>query len=345
MISHKNIIANTMQLTTFESNYKNSKLDSSLGVLPMSHSYALIVTGHASVYRGYNLVVMPGFDLVDVLEAVQKYRIDTLWMVPPMIVALIKATSVTSRYDLTHVKTTVVGASNLTKEVNEQFSRLFPNCQLIQGYGLTEAAVVVSMQNREDMMFGSCGHLFPGYEARLVSRDGEEVTTVDTPGELLVRSPTLMLGYMDNEVASKDAFTDDGWLRTGDLMEFRRSEKGHEHLFIVDRVKELIKVRVSSSSPVMNHFLSPTVLNVITANILLKSHRACKSPQLNSKKSSAGTLASPTSPWYPSPTTQQASYPLPSSCDRPRAKKKRTSGHSRTRSTTLSIASCPIIRG
>lgn len=165
--------------------------------------------------------------------------------VPPMVVALIKNSDTAEKYNLKHVKNTVVGASNLTKEVNEQFTRLFPNCQLIQGYGLTETSVVVSMQNRADIMFGSCGHFIPGYEGRLVDRDGEEVTELDTPGELLLRSPTIMLGYLDNEKETKEAFTSDKWLRTGDLMEIRKSNDGHEHLFIVDRVKELIKVRVS----------------------------------------------------------------------------------------------------
>lgn len=81
MISHRNIIANTLQLSTYESNYKSGKPEALLAVLPMSHSYALIVTGHAGVYRGYNAVVLPGFDLIDVLEAVQTQHIETLWMV------------------------------------------------------------------------------------------------------------------------------------------------------------------------------------------------------------------------------------------------------------------------
>ena len=81
MISHRNVIANTLQISTFESTYKSGEPESQLAVLPMSHSYALIVAGHVGVYRGYNAVVLPGFDLVDVLEAVQKYSIETLWMV------------------------------------------------------------------------------------------------------------------------------------------------------------------------------------------------------------------------------------------------------------------------
>lgn len=88
MISHKNVIANILQMSAYESNYKSGKPESLLAVLPMSHSYALIVTGHSGVYRGYNAVVLPGFDLVDVLEAVQKHSIETLWMVrclPPLL--------------------------------------------------------------------------------------------------------------------------------------------------------------------------------------------------------------------------------------------------------------------
>ena len=161
-----------------------------------------------------------------------------------MIVGILKAAAIAQKHDLSCVDTVVVGASNLTKEVTEQFSKLLPGCHFIQGYGLTETAVAASMQNRTDIMFGSCGSLFPQFEARLLDTSGEEITTQDTPGELLLRSPTVMLGYLDNEEATRDSFTEDGWLRTGDLMEIRKSENGYEHLFIVDRVKELIKVRV-----------------------------------------------------------------------------------------------------
>ena len=166
-----------------------------------------------------------------------------------MIVGINKAAAIVKQHDLSCVDTVVVGASNLTEEVAVSFTKLMPNCHFVQGYGLTETAVAVSMQNRADMMFGSCGSLIPGFEARLVNAVGEEITALDTPGELLLKSPTIMLGYLDNETATKDSFTEDGWLKTGDLIEFRKSENGFEHLFIVDRVKELIKVRVSITIP------------------------------------------------------------------------------------------------
>ncbi|KND92253.1 putative 4-coumarate--CoA ligase 1 [Tolypocladium ophioglossoides CBS 100239] len=252
-ISHRNIIANVLQTATYESNYRKPAAMGNLGVLPMSHSYALMVTGHLGVYRGHEVVVLPGFDIYDVLQAIEKNHLEILWMnnqVPPMIVGILKAAAISQKYDLTCVGTVVVGACNLTKEVTDQFSKLLPGCYFTQGYGLTDTAVAASMQNRTDIMFGSCGSLFPQFEARLLDNNGADIAAHDTPGELLLRSPTVMLGYLDNEEATKDSFTDDGWLRTGDLMEIRKSENGYEHLFIVDRVKELIKVRGIQVSPV-----------------------------------------------------------------------------------------------
>lgn len=73
--------------------------------------------------------------------------------------------------------------------------------------------------------------------------EGKEVTSYDTPGELVVRSPSVVLGYLNNEKATKETF-EDGWMRTGDEAVVRVSPKGTEHIFIVDRIKELIKVKV-----------------------------------------------------------------------------------------------------
>jgi long-subunit acyl-CoA synthetase (AMP-forming) len=83
----------------------------------------------------------------------------------------------------------------------------------------------------------------PSVECRLLSPEGAEIEDYDRPGELLVRSPSVVLGYMNNDVANEETFQD-GWLRTGDEAVIRKSPKGYEHVFIVDRIKELIKVKV-----------------------------------------------------------------------------------------------------
>ena len=109
--------------------------------------------------------------------------------------------------------------------------------------GLTETCTVVSSSAYDDVWFGSSGSLLPSIEARLVTTEGIEVTGYDQPGELLVKSPTVVLGYLNNDAANTETFQD-GYMRTGDEAVFRKGPKGTEHIFIVDRIKELIKVKV-----------------------------------------------------------------------------------------------------
>lgn len=105
---------------------------------------------------------------------------------------------------------------------------------------------MVSSTHPNDIFLGSSGALIPGVEARIVNADGEQVTAYDTPGELVVRSPSVVLGYLNNEKATKETF-EDGWMRTGDEAVIRLSPKNVEHVFITDRIKELIKVKVRHS--------------------------------------------------------------------------------------------------
>lgn len=97
------------------------------------------------------------------------------------------------------------------------------------------------------MLLGSSGHLVPGSRAKIVDTKGKEITSYGISGEMLFQSPAVMLGYLNNEKATTEAliWDDDGcWLRTGDECVIRRSARGHEHVFVVDRIKELIKVKV-----------------------------------------------------------------------------------------------------
>ena len=109
--------------------------------------------------------------------------------------------------------------------------------------GLTETATVVCSSAANDIWFGSSGSLLPSYEAKLVSIEGHEITGYDQPGELVVRSPSVVLGYLNNDQANKETFQD-GWMRTGDEAVVKKAPSGNEHVFIVDRIKELIKVKV-----------------------------------------------------------------------------------------------------
>jgi long-subunit acyl-CoA synthetase (AMP-forming) len=115
---------------------------------------------------------------------------------------------------------------------------------------MTETATVVSASSEHDILSKSSGSLLPGVKAKLMSLDGKEITAYDTPGELLVQSPSVTLGYLNNEKATDETFVyfDDGrWIRTGDEVLFTKAPSGNEHLVVVDRIKELIKVKVRLS--------------------------------------------------------------------------------------------------
>ena len=130
----------------------------------------------------------------------------------------------------------------------ERIQDILPGCHMMQGYGMPEATCLVTVTHRDDNMFGSVGHVLPGNQVRLVDADGNLIGEDGGPGELHVRGPCVVPGYIGNETATREMRTPDGWLRTGDLIEFRKGPNGHKQLFVIDRIKELIKVRVSSKS-------------------------------------------------------------------------------------------------
>ena len=118
---------------------------------------------------------------------------------------------------------------------------------------MTETSVVVSSPSEHDIMPGASGSLLPGFKVKLIDASGAEITVHDKPGELLVQSPSVVLGYLNNQKATAETFVhdDDGrWVKTGDEVLITKSPSGNEQLVIVDRIKELIKVKASDCTPV-----------------------------------------------------------------------------------------------
>lgn len=117
---------------------------------------------------------------------------------------------------------------------------------------MTEASPCIVCSIETDCLAGSSGSLIPGTRAKLIDAQGNEVTQHETRGELLVQSPSVVLGYLNNEQANAETFVwdDDGrWLKTGDELLVRKSPQGHEHFIVTDRIKELIKVKVRRPPP------------------------------------------------------------------------------------------------
>ncbi|KAL4873960.1 hypothetical protein BDV12DRAFT_181862 [Aspergillus spectabilis] len=256
MISHRNVISNVLQITAFEKSWRDSQktadgsyyTDVLLGLLPQSHIYGLVVMCHAGPFRGDQVIVLPKFELKTYMAAVQNFKITSLFVVPPIIITMIRNPDVCAKYDFSSARSLFTGAAPLGKETALDFQKIYPKVTIRQAYGLTETSTVVTATHFDDIVLGSSGWLVPGVEARIVTPEGVEVTTYDTPGELWIKSPSVVLGYLKNEKITKETFGD-GWMHTGDEAVIRKSPKGIEHVYIVDRIKELIKVKGHQVAP------------------------------------------------------------------------------------------------
>ncbi|KAM7209621.1 hypothetical protein V8F20_000024 [Naviculisporaceae sp. PSN 640] len=255
MISHRNVIANVIQSATYEAVGKKSKgveTERMVGLLPLSHIYGLVVLGHTAVWRGDQIVVLPRFEFTEFLTAIEKYKLTTLHVVPPIIVRILSGKDICKKYDLSSVRMIYTGAAPTGKQTVEELLRIYPTWNLCQGYGMTESATVVCSTSEHDIWQGTSGSLLPGVRAKVMDPDGKEITEYNTPGELYVQSPSVTLGYLNNEKATSETFVydEDGrWLKTGDEVIVTKNDKGYEHFTIVDRLKELIKVKGHQVAP------------------------------------------------------------------------------------------------
>lgn len=261
MISHRNCIHNVMQITLHESASRaggapdgGPRQDVGLGLLPQSHIYGLVVISLATTARGDEVIILPKFEMVSYLTAIMKFKINTLFLVPPIIIAMIKNPQVLAKFDLSSVKTIFTGAAPLGAETAEEIVKQYPGWIVRQGYGLTETCTVVCSTIDNDIVFGTSGVLLAGYKAKLLREDGSEITAYSEPGELVVQSHSVVLGYLNNDQANKETFLpdEDGngrWMRTGDEAIVTKEASGHEHITIVDRIKELIKVKGLQVAP------------------------------------------------------------------------------------------------
>lgn len=156
-----------------------------------------------------------------------------------------KNKAVVDKYDLSSVRAIFTGAAPLGAETADDLHKQRPTWKIRQGYGLTETCTVVCSSAYDDIVSGSSGSLVPMVSAKIMSPEGVEITGYNEPGELVIKGPNVVLGYLNNEKANEETFVD-GWMKTGDEAVVRVSPQGTEHIFIVDRIKELIKVKVQA---------------------------------------------------------------------------------------------------
>jgi acyl-CoA synthetase (AMP-forming)/AMP-acid ligase II len=241
MLTHRNLVANALQVVAARPLLPGDAL---VCVLPFYHCYGQCVLMNACLREGGTLVTMPRFDLESYLSLTARYRATLAYIAPPIVLALAKSPAVDD-HDVTSLRSILSGAAPLDAELAMAAAERI-GCEVVQGYGMTEASPVTHMTpiGLEQRRPGSVGPLVPGTDARIVDLLSGEDVEPGEPGELLVRGPQVMKGYLGNEQATRGAFTE-GWLRTGDVA--RVDADGW--FWIVDRIKELIKVKGFQVAP------------------------------------------------------------------------------------------------
>ncbi|KAE8382419.1 hypothetical protein BDV26DRAFT_277997 [Aspergillus bertholletiae] len=250
-ISHKNIIANMLQFNHMfylNPGYKERlKRSRWLCALPLYHAMAQNMFIGIALLRGVPVYVMEKYDFHRFLQAIERFRVTDLILVPPIVVRMAKDPA-TRKHDLSSVETIFCGSAPLGREVCEEVEALWPDrrVNIKQGWGMTESTSIVMAWHPLEWSDSACvGELVPNCEAKVIAEDGITALGRNQRGELWVRGLNIMKGYWNNSKATKETLTEDGWLRTGDIAYV----DDHSKWFIVDRKKELIKVKGNQVAP------------------------------------------------------------------------------------------------
>ncbi len=217
-----------------------------IAVLPFFHIYGLTVIMNFVLSRGASIVVLPRFDLEEFLGAIQEHRVTYAHLVPPILVALAKH-PVVDQFDLSSLDGITSGAAPLGQELARAVEERL-GCIVAQGYGLTETSPVTHTapnQRKGQTSHASIGPSIPNTEVMIVDVASGEPQGPGERGEVWIRGPQVMRGYLAQPDATAATIDDEGWLHTGDVGFV--DDAGH--CYIVDRVKELIKFKGFQVAP------------------------------------------------------------------------------------------------
>jgi acyl-CoA synthetase (AMP-forming)/AMP-acid ligase II len=263
MLTHRNLVANLCQINGAADFDAFQEHDRILAVLPLFHIYGMVVVMMLGLSNGATIVTLPRFDLEDFLATIQKYRITNLPIVPPILLAMVKSPLV-DRYDVSSVRLVFSGAAPLGEIQARQLAERI-GCQVRQGYGMTEASPVTHISPTRvgvPAKVGSAGRVVPNTEVQIV--DPVQLTPAagpNVPGELWIRGPQIMKGYLGQPGETAASLDEEGWYHTGDVGYV--DEDGW--FFVVDRTKELIKYKGMQVAPAELEALlltHPAVLDV-----------------------------------------------------------------------------------
>ena len=235
MLTHRNLTANMAQIQHIMEVTPGE--DRVIAVLPFFHIYGMQVLMNNVIHRGGTVVTMPRFDLPEFLRLLQDHTITIAYLVPPIVLALAKHPLV-AEYDLSSLRLIFSGAAPLSGELaDEARNRL--GVSVVQGYGMTELSPVTHSTPEGSYNPASVGFTISNTETRIVDPATGEDAAHGDDGEVWIRGPQVMKGYLNNPAATAATIDDEGWLHTGDIGHF--DDEGF--LYVVDRLKELIKYK------------------------------------------------------------------------------------------------------
>ena len=245
MLTHRNLVANLCQCAGMRGFDAFGADDVVMAVLPFFHIYGMVVIVMLGLAGGATIVSMPRFDLQEFLGLVQKHRATILPLVPPIVLGLVKHPAV-AQFDLSSVRLVFSGAAPLGEDLARELSRKL-GCPVVQGYGMTEASPVTHLSPTRDapMKPGSAGCVVPSTEVKIVGVDTGAEVPPGEPGELWIRGPQIMRGYLNRPEETAACLDGEGWYHTGDV----GYVDPEGYFFIVDRTKELIKYKGLQVAP------------------------------------------------------------------------------------------------
>lgn len=240
MLSHRNLVINVDQ-SIVAADFRPG--ETTAAFLPFFHIYGMTALMNIHLAGGGALVTMPRFDLPLFLQINQDYKTKRMWVVPPVALALAKH-PVVADYDLSSLEQVFIAAAPSGAELSDSIAARL-GCKALQGYGMTELSPVSHVVPGSAPRSGAAGLAVPNTTSRIV-----DITTgADLPageeGELWIKGPQVMQGYLNNAKATAETMAEGGWLRTGDIG--RIDADGY--LFITDRLKELIKYKGFQVAP------------------------------------------------------------------------------------------------
>jgi acyl-CoA synthetase (AMP-forming)/AMP-acid ligase II len=241
MLTHHNLVANICQM---QRAFPINAGDTLIGVLPFFHIYGMTVIMNQGLRAGATIVTMPRFDLEQFLSLLERHSVTRAYVVPPIALALAKHPAVDD-VDLSALTTVMSGAAPLGADLSERVAARV-EASVIQGYGLTETSPVTHVIRVEgDQRPGSIGQPIPNTECRIVDPESGADAPPGERGELWIRGPQVMEGYLNNPEATAGTVDPDGWLHTGDIA----TSDDDGFFAIVDRLKELIKYKGFQVAP------------------------------------------------------------------------------------------------